>query len=334
MAPSRRKRKFRQLTLEQSMCRTDRNPVVIVENNRDDKATEQNPAPSEGSITRRLSPLLGSDRSESDDDFSEPDPDSSDEWLPSGSTGNSRSSSPDAAPRRHEGGRVSSRAHTPVGRAKKKGLVSSRGCEDDWHQASDLPADFLELFLTDELLQHIVDQTNLYARQYFEARPDNLPYSRSNAWKPVSIPELKSFFGLSFLTGYIKKPNLELYWSVDEVDATPHFSKTMARNRFQIIWRFLHYNNNALQNALDLEDVRRNPRAPYNTDPESRLDGDLSRHKLEHLMPTSKKVRPARKCRVCARRGLRSEMWCQSCCVPLHAGECFTAYHTKLNYSV
>ena len=109
MAPSRRKRKFRQLTLEQSMCRsgkaTDRNPVAIVENNRDDKTTDQNPAPSEGSITRRLSPQLGSDRSESDDDFSEPDPDSSDEWLPSGSTGNSRSSSPDAAPRRHEGGK-------------------------------------------------------------------------------------------------------------------------------------------------------------------------------------------------------------------------------------
>ena len=77
-------------------------------------------------------------------------------------------------------------------------------------------------------------------------------------------------------------------------------------------------------------------KAPYNTDPESRLDGGLSRHKLKHLMPTSKKGRPARSCRVCARRGLHSEtkMWFQSCRVPLHAGECFTAYHTKFNYFV
>ena len=52
----------------------------------------------------------------------------------------------------------------------------------------------------------------------------------------------------------------------------------------------------------DLEEGRRTPRAPYNTDPESRLDGGLSRHKLKHLMPTSKKGRPARRCRVCARR--------------------------------
>ncbi|XP_062397738.1 piggyBac transposable element-derived protein 4-like isoform X2 [Sardina pilchardus] len=533
-------------------------------------------------------------------------------------------------------------------------LAASNGYEDDWHQAgwqpnsfpftatpgpreaaaeldSDRPVDFLELFLTDELLQNIADHTNLYASQYFEARPYNLPYSRCNAWIPVSVPELKTFFGLSFLTGYIKKPSLELYWSVDEIDATPHFSQTMPRNRFQIISRFLHYNiSDALQDPTDkidkvrpvldyivekfkemyqpgqniciddgmmqrlssrmfdtqkpvkhgiksyilsdsatgycfnmypcvgeastLPDVvfalldrlpgqgytlfmdnfynsvtlcelllgaqtnvcgtlrknrgeppivsemtsktdlgvgekvvrhngrvmvvawrdrqlvkmattchqdkmqrldvwqrgckykvaqfkpecivaynssmngvdkldqilayypfiqrslnwpnafvahlfqlcvfnahvlyrarnpggcktllefirkvvkswtvkrqfggrdeeegeaeaeaeaapveeeegRRPPRAPYNTDPESRLDGLLSKHKLEHLMPTGRKGRPARRCRVCARKGLRREtkMWCKSCSVPLHPGECFNAYHTKLNYSM
>ncbi|XP_041960142.1 piggyBac transposable element-derived protein 4-like isoform X2 [Alosa sapidissima] len=579
--------------LKKPMCRRHSS----VANGRD---LGEAPGPSGASSTR-----CSADSSDSDNEFSEPDPDSSDEWLPSGSAEYSRASSPYVAPETHEGGRASS--------------------GDDWHQAgwqpnnfpftatpgprkaaaeldSDLPADFLELFLTDELLRHIVDQTNLYASQYFEARrPGNLPYSRVNAWKPVSVPELKTFFGLSFLTGYIKKPSLELYWSVDEVDATPHFSKTMSRNRFQIIWSFLHYNNNALQDETDKmykvrpvldyivekfkemyqsgqnicidegmmqwrgrlsfkvynpqkvkygiksyilcdsatgycfnmrpyigedstvseivfslldrlpghgytlfmdhfynsvalcerllgaqtnvcgtlrkdrgepqligeltktdlrmrekvvrhnervmvvawqdkrlvkmvttchqdrmqkvnvwqrgrkvsqykpecivaynssmngvdkldqniayypfvrrslnwankfvaylfqlcmfnayvlyqarnpgecktllefirrvvksEEGRRTPRAPYNTDPDSRLDGELSRHKLERLMPTSKKGRPSRRCRVCARKGRRSEtkMCCKSCGVPLHAGECFTAYHTKLNYSV
>lgn len=116
---------------------------------------------------------------------------------------------------------------------------------------SNEPADYLDLFVTDELLQHIRAQTNLYARQYFEANPEALPHSRGNAWKPVSVPELKTFFALSFLTGYIKKPSLDLYWSVEEIDATPYFSQTMSRNRFQIIWRFLHFNNNATQNAAD-----------------------------------------------------------------------------------
>ncbi|KAL7375167.1 hypothetical protein ABVT39_012977 [Epinephelus coioides] len=84
----------------------------------------------------------------------------------------------------------------------------------------------VELFLTDELLQHIADQTNLYTSQYMQIHPDNLPYSRRNTWKTVSVPELKTFFG--FLTGYVKKPNFELYWSMDKVDPTPYFSNNNA----------------------------------------------------------------------------------------------------------
>ena len=77
-------------------------------------------------------------------------------------------------------------------------------------------------------------------------------------------------------------------------------------------------------------------RAPYYYDPESRLDGNIVRHNLEHLTATSRKPRPSGRCRVCARRGQRSEtkLWCKSCRVPLHAGESHTAYHTKLHYSV
>lgn len=86
----------------------------------------------------------------------------------------------------------------------------------------------------------------------------------------------------------------------------------------------------------DLEEGRGTRRAPYNTDPESQLDGLIGKHQLVHLQPTSRKSRSGKRCRVCARRGQRSEtkMWCKSCCVPLHAGECFTVYHIKLNYSV
>ncbi|XP_034024428.1 piggyBac transposable element-derived protein 4-like [Thalassophryne amazonica] len=82
-------------------------------------------------------------------------------------------------------------------------------------------------------------------------------------------------------------------------------------------------------------DGRSTPRAPYKTDPESRLDGKMANHHLEPLMPTSNKARPARRCRVCVRRGLRSEtrLFCKSCGVPLHAGECFTAFHTQRHYA-
>ncbi|XP_077415622.1 uncharacterized protein LOC144044839 [Vanacampus margaritifer] len=38
------------------------------------------------------------------------------------------------------------------------------------------PVDFLQLFITDELLQHIADQTNLYARQSMQKRAESLPH--------------------------------------------------------------------------------------------------------------------------------------------------------------
>lgn len=49
-----------------------------------------------------------------------------------------------------------------------------------------------------------------------------------------------------------------------------------------------------------LEDGRRTPRAPYKSDPESRLDGQMGKHRLERLISTGK-CRPARRCRVCTR---------------------------------
>ncbi|KAK0143878.1 hypothetical protein N1851_017797 [Merluccius polli] len=134
MAPARsRKRKFIQLTLEQSMCRSvaivDRDTVThtlfeINDSDTDEKPgpsrESRNPGPSVESSTRRVS---ADSSGSSGSDFSEPDPDSSDEWLPSGSTGKSRASSPDGAPGIHEGGCASSRAPTPVGKVKRQGMT-------------------------------------------------------------------------------------------------------------------------------------------------------------------------------------------------------------------
>ena len=110
---------------------------------------------------------------------------------------------------------------------------------------SDKPVDFVELFLCDELLLVIVDQTNRYAEQCIAVLDElRLPYSRVNAWQPLTLVELKQFLGLLFLTGIIKKPSIAEYWSVDVALETPYFGATMPRNRFQLIWRFLHFSDN------------------------------------------------------------------------------------------
>ena len=110
---------------------------------------------------------------------------------------------------------------------------------------SDKPVDFVELFLCDELLLVIVDQTNRYAEQCIAVLDElRLPYSRVNAWQPLTLVELKQFLGLLFLTGIIKKPSIAEYWSVDVALETPYCGATMPRDRFQLIWRFLHFSDN------------------------------------------------------------------------------------------
>ncbi|KAJ1092961.1 hypothetical protein NDU88_006071 [Pleurodeles waltl] len=60
------------------------------------------------------------------------------------------------------------------------------------------------------------------------------------------------------------------------------------------------------------------------------------RHFAEHIPPTAKKNFPAKRCRVCARRGIRKEtrMYCPDCPSKpgLCVGGCFRSYHTQKNY--
>lgn len=108
--------------------------------------------------------------------------------------------------------------------------------------------DFVKLFITDEVLQHIVDQTNLYADQYHEANEEYLhskPRSRSHAWKPVNLEEMQVFLGLVFLMGVERKPTLHMYWSTHQLHRSPVFGETMTRDRFLLILKFVHFNDNS-----------------------------------------------------------------------------------------
>jgi hypothetical protein len=100
-------------------------------------------------------------------------------------------------------------------------------------------------YITPELIQIVVNQTNLYAQQQIATMPQPVTkHARSEQWKPVTLYDMKKFLGLRFLTGVIRKPKLEWYWLTTDVLLTPIFSQTMSTNRFQIIHQYLHFNNN------------------------------------------------------------------------------------------
>jgi hypothetical protein len=73
--------------------------------------------------------------------------------------------------------------------------------------------EYVDNNITPELIQIVVNQTNLYAQQQIVTMPQPITkHAHSEQWKPVTY-EMKKFLGLMFLTGVIRKPKLECYWS-------------------------------------------------------------------------------------------------------------------------
>ena len=107
------------------------------------------------------------------------------------------------------------------------------------------PIDYFKLYFTDEVFDIIYKETSRYAQQYIETNGANLrPKSIVHNWKPTDASEMKAFIGLCILMGIISKPRISMYWSTDSFYHTPVFGQVMPRIRFQLLQRFLHFQDN------------------------------------------------------------------------------------------
>ena len=88
------------------------------------------------------------------------------------------------------------------------------------------PLDFFKLLVTDDMLDHVVEQTNIYAEQYISST-DLPPHSRVHGWskKPHDRAELQKFLAMTITMGLVNYPHMEDYWSTSWPYATPTFSK-------------------------------------------------------------------------------------------------------------
>lgn len=110
------------------------------------------------------------------------------------------------------------------------------------------PLEYFTYFFDDDVIQHIVDETNLFAQQYFNST--NLtPRSRCTGWTDTNKSEMRLFLSLIILEGIQEKPREAMYWSRIPSIETPYFNKIMTEKRFSLIMKFLHFANNEEQCA-------------------------------------------------------------------------------------
>ncbi|RDD38522.1 PiggyBac transposable element-derived protein 4 [Trichoplax sp. H2] len=104
------------------------------------------------------------------------------------------------------------------------------------------PIDYYQLFLTPELLQHIVLETNSYASAFLQSS-SSLECHRKQ-WSPTNAREIKKLLGIIFLMGLIHMPNIGHYWSTDYLFRMEIFRSIMPRGRYILLQKFFHLNNN------------------------------------------------------------------------------------------
>lgn len=137
----------------------------------------------------------------------------------------------------------------PVGNQARITFSNSTGinmCQTEIFDCTE-PHSFYSLFVTDEIFEMIANETNIYASQ----RKCEQQSYRLHQWYETNSNEIKRFFGLIMWMGLVRLPKIDLYWSKYEGFNLPFARKVMSRNRFEILLRFIHFNNNEDCNSSD-----------------------------------------------------------------------------------
>ena len=59
------------------------------------------------------------------------------------------------------------------------------------------------------------------------------------------------FLAILILMGIVHKPRFSMYWSTDNILATPIFNQVMKRDSFLLLVRFFHFAENTKYNPAD-----------------------------------------------------------------------------------
>ncbi|XP_044151406.1 piggyBac transposable element-derived protein 4-like [Bufo gargarizans] len=105
----------------------------------------------------------------------------------------------------------------------------------------DNPLAYLQLFLTEEVIEKIVTETNRYQQQ--QSATQHGTFSRSRKWEPVTKEDMWQFLGLIIFQGVIGKPLQKWYWTTNKLLATPFFGTARSEYRFSLIMKYFHIIN-------------------------------------------------------------------------------------------
>ena len=94
-----------------------------------------------------------------------------------------------------------------------------------------------------QMWDRLVVETNRYADQQRTARP---PPPTASRWREATKASMQAFIGLCFSMGILRLPQRHHYWRATKWLFTTNFSAVMSRDRFNLLWRYVHLQDNTV----------------------------------------------------------------------------------------
>ena len=123
--------------------------------------------------------------------------------------------------------------------------------------------EYFQIYYTDEVFENLVQFANDNAADKRQREPDK----NKGEWKPVTLAEIKAFYGLLIMKDILRLDRDAHYWHVGAKHflLRTQFSGVMSRDRFFQIRRYLYF-----------------------VDPKKRNNGGDKLHKIRYILDTGK----------------------------------------------
>ena len=107
------------------------------------------------------------------------------------------------------------------------------------------PTDNFELMITDELVEIIVEKTNLYFQQNivgkkFKKSSCITRYLQSKHAQLFNQNDICLYIATLLYHAVVHKPILHMYYSNDKIFETPSFRKIISQNKLEFIEKYIH----------------------------------------------------------------------------------------------
>ena len=110
------------------------------------------------------------------------------------------------------------------------------------------PIDCYRHFITDEIIDLMVHETNRYAEQYLQTH-EITSRSKFRQWKATTDQEMLKFLGIIIHMGLVQMSKLSHYWSSSQLYGSQIIRNSMSRERFESLLKFWHFSNNDNKNS-------------------------------------------------------------------------------------